>query len=169
MPIVKIAGQNPLVDGRQSDNALAIQRGMIRHLHHCGHVVLPEFPLSNGRRADLITLDRKGIFTLIEIKSSIEDFRVDKKWPEYAAFCDRFAFATLPSVPFDIFPETEGLFIADSFSAEMYREPNEDRLSPATRKAMTLRFARIAAQRNERVTQYAITHGYAMPEGDDEE
>ena len=170
MPIVKISGQNLLVDGRQSDNALSIQRGMTRHLLNCGHVVLPEFPLANGRRADLLSLDRKGRFTLIEIKSSVQDFMVDRKWPDYRQYCDRFAFATLPSVPFDIFPEEEGLYIADSFSAEVYREPGDNQMSPAGRKALTLRFARIAALRSERVTQYALTHGYALPDSlDDEE
>ena len=170
MPIVTIDGQNLLVDGRQSENALAIQRGITRHLLDCGHVVLPEFPLANGRRADLLSLDRKGRYTLIEIKSSIEDFMVDRKWPDYGQYCDRFAFATLPSVPFDIFPEEEGLYIADNFSAELFRDARETPMPPASRRALTLRFARIAALRNERVTQYALTHGYALPDRlDDEE
>ncbi len=170
MPIVTIAGQNLLVDGRQSENALAIQRGMIRHLLDCGHVILPEFPLANGRRADLLSLDRKGRFTLIEIKSSVQDFMVDRKWPDYGQYCDRFAFATLPSVPFDIFPEDEGLYIADGFSAGVFREPLDNLMTPAGRKALTLRFARIAAMRSERITQYALTQGYALPDSlDDEE
>ncbi len=168
MPVVKIAEQNPLIDGRQSESALSIQRGMIRHLEKLGHAVLAEFPLVTGRRADLLTLDRKGFFTLIEIKSSIEDFRVDKKWPEYLPYCDRFAFATSPDVPHEIFPEEEGLFIADGFGAHIFREANEVRIAPASRKALTLRFARLAAQRMERVSRFAQANGYQLPdiEGD---
>lgn len=167
MPVVKIAEHNPLIDGRQSEMALSIQRGMVRHLEELGHAVLAEFPLASGRRADLLTLDRKGFFTVIEIKSSIEDFRVDKKWPEYLPFCDRFSFATSPEVPHEIFPEEEGLFIADSFGAHIFREANEVRIAPASRKALTLRFARLAAQRMGRISQYAQTNGYQLPEIED--
>lgn len=169
MPVVKVAEQNPLIDGRQSETALSIQRGMTRHLEKLGHAVLAEFPLATGRRADLLTLDRKGFFTLIEIKSSIADFRVDKKWPEYLDFCDRFTFATSPEVPHEIFPLEEGLYIADSFGADMHREANEVKLASARRKALTLRFARIAAQRMERVAQYAHSNRYQLPSIDEED
>jgi hypothetical protein len=168
MPIVRIVDQNPLIDGRQSENALLIQRGMTRFLLQSGFSVLPEFPLVSGRRADLLAIDRKGRFTLVEIKSSVEDFRVDRKWPEYRPFCDFFLFATSPSVPADIFPQEEGLIIADGFGAEMVRHPLEEKMAPASRKALTLRFARLAAQRAERVTQYALTNGIELPDLSDD-
>ncbi len=41
---------------------------------------------------------RQGDIWIIEIKSSIEDFRVDRKWPEYRLHSDRFFFATHPEV-----------------------------------------------------------------------
>ncbi|MGB7285870.1 MAG: MmcB family DNA repair protein [Salaquimonas sp.] len=169
MPIVKIGEQNPLIDGRQSENALIIQRGMVRFLEKLGHAVLAEFPLASGRRADLLSIDRKGLFTLIEIKSSIEDFRVDTKWPEYAQYCDRFAFATSSNVPADIFPAEEGLYVADAFGAEVLRDANECKLAPASRKALTLRFARIAAKRAERTITYALANGYAIPDSAEED
>ncbi|MCB1386974.1 MAG: MmcB family DNA repair protein [Nitratireductor sp.] len=155
MPLIAINEANPLTDGRQSEKALTVQRVMIRHLEQAGHAVLAEFPLVSGRRADLLSLDRKGRFTLIEIKSSVEDFRVDRKWPEYAAFCDCFAFATWHGVPVDIFPQSEGLFVTDGYQAEMLREPGGEPMHAASRKALTLRFARLAARRAERVTRYA--------------
>lgn len=155
MPIVRIAGNNPLVDGRQSEKALMIQRGVMRHLEDAGQAVLAEFPLANGRRADLLCLDRKGRFTLIEIKSSVEDYRVDRKWPEYSGFCDYFAFATWSGVPAGVFPQTTGLYVADAHYADLLREPPEQTMHAASRKALTLRFARLAAQRAERIARFA--------------
>lgn len=163
MPVIRVSEQNPLVDGRQSENALSIQKGMISFLEEAGHVVIPEFPLANGRRADLLALDRKGLFTLIEIKSSVEDFRVDQKWPEYLGFCDRFSFATSTDVPENIFPVNEGLFYADAFGAHIIRNANEQKMAAATRKALTLRFGRLAAQRLARINKFAETNGYQLP------
>lgn len=164
MPVVQIGGDDPLHDGRQSELALSIQRGMVRHLEALGMAVLSEFPLANGRRADLIALDRKGRFLIVEIKSSIADFQVDRKWPEYAGFCDLFLFATGHHVPPGIFPETEGLYIADDYGAHALREPAETKLAPATRKALTLRFARLAARRAERIAQYTLANLGQLPE-----
>jgi hypothetical protein len=147
MAIVSLHGDNPLKDGRQSQRALAVRRGMQRLLHDMRHATLPELGLSNGRRADIVTLSEKGEIWIVEIKSSIEDFRVDRKWPDYRAYCDRLYFATLSDVPAEIFPAECGLFLADSFGAEMIRDAPEHRLSPATRKAITLSFSRIAAAR----------------------
>lgn len=147
MAILSIHGDNPLKDGRQSARALAIRRGMQRLLIDMRHVTLPELSLRSGRRADLVTLSEKGEIWIIEIKSSIEDFRVDRKWPEYRSFCDRLYFATLPDVPEAIFPEDAGLFIADQYGAELIRDAPEHRLAPAMRKSMTLNFSRIAAAR----------------------
>ena len=78
---------------------------------------LPELPLASGRRADLITLTEKGEIWIIEIKTSIEDFRVDRKWPDYRLHCDRLFFATHKDVPLDIFPEECGLFLSDGYGA----------------------------------------------------
>ena len=147
MPILSIHGDNPLKDGRQSARAMQIRRGMQRYLFDMRLVTLPELCLKSGRRADIVTLSEKGEIWIIEIKSSIEDFRVDRKWPEYRDFCDRLFFATHKDVPFEIFPEDAGLFVADAYGAELLRDAPEHRLSPPARKAMTLNFSRIAAAR----------------------
>src|SRR5690606_11593418 len=102
MTIVSIGAGNPLVDGRQSEKAMLVRRGVQRLLHEMRHAVLPELPLASGRRADLISLSVKGEIWIVEIKSSIEDFRVDRKWPEYRLYCDRLFFATHCEVPVDI-------------------------------------------------------------------
>ncbi|ABX61243.1 protein of unknown function DUF1052 [Brucella canis ATCC 23365] len=83
----------------------------------------------------------------MEIKSSIEDWKADHKWPEYRAYCDRLFFATHPAVPREIFPEECGFILSDGYGAEILREAPEHRLAGATRKALMLRFARAGAAR----------------------
>lgn len=147
MPIVSPIPFNPLIDGRQSERAMVIRRGVQRLLTDLGAHVLPELSLSTGRRADLVALTRQGDIWIVEIKSSVEDFRVDRKWPEYRLHCDRFFFATHPEVPSEIFPEECGFMLSDGYGAEILREAPEHRLLPATRKALMLRIARAGAAR----------------------
>ncbi|WP_275786888.1 MmcB family DNA repair protein [Pararhizobium gei] len=147
MAILSIHNDSPLVDGRQSQRALMVRRGVQRYLHEMRHAVLPELTLSSGRRADLVSLSPKGDIWIIEIKTSIEDFRVDRKWPDYRLHSDRLFFATHGGVPLDIFPEECGLLLSDGYDAGLIREAPEHRLSASTRKSVSLNFARVAAQR----------------------
>lgn len=134
-------------DRRQSPTALAVARGTTRLLVQRGFSCVSELSLATGRRADLVALAGSGEIWIVEVKSSIEDFRVDQKWPDYRLSCDRLFFATAAHVPLDIFPADAGLILADSYGAEVMREAPEHRLAAATRKAMMLRFARCAALR----------------------
>ena len=134
-------------DGRQSETALAVQRGVGRLMREHGFATLNEFTLATGRRADVIAVGISGAIWIVEIKSSLEDFRVDQKWPEYREFCDRFFFAIPQSLAPEIIPFDAGLIIADNWGAEIIRQPQELAIHPARRKAVTLDFARLAAQR----------------------
>ncbi|MCO5073452.1 MAG: MmcB family DNA repair protein [Rhizobiaceae bacterium] len=147
MPIVSPIPLNPLADGRQSERAMVVRRGVQRLLSAMGAHVLPEISLASGRRADLVALTSRGDIWIIEIKSSIEDFRVDRKWPEYRLFSDRFFFATHPDVPAEIFPAECGFILSDGYGAEILREAPEHRMSASTRKALMLRIARAGAAR----------------------
>ncbi|TFF25428.1 DNA repair protein MmcB-related protein [Jiella endophytica] len=147
MPLVSPFSQDPLIDGRQSDRAMMVRRGVQRLMQSLRVAMLPEMPLDSGRRADLVCLSDKGEIAIIEIKTSVQDFRVDQKWPVYRMHCDRLYFATHPGVPLEIFPEAYGLIVSDGYGAEMLREAPLERLAPATRKAMTLKFARLSANR----------------------
>lgn len=147
MTLLSVSTNNPLIDGRQSDRAMMVRRGVQVLLADLRFAALPELTLSNGRRADLIALSDKGEIWIIEIKSSIEDFRVDRKWPDYRNYCDRLFFATHPGVPLDIFPEDCGLLLSDGYAGHLVREAPEHRIAPATRKSVTLEFSRTAAQR----------------------
>jgi hypothetical protein len=137
----------PPRDGRQSDTALAIQRGVGRMLRVSGFHMVSELGLASGRRADIVALGANGDIWIVEIKSSIEDFRVDQKWPDYRDHCDRLFFATHTGVPAEIFPADAGLILADGYGAAVIREAPEHRLAGATRRAMLLRFAQAAAGR----------------------
>jgi hypothetical protein len=135
------------VDGRVSPAASAIARGVRRLVHAFGYSVISELPLASGRRADLVGLGGDGEIWIVEIKSSVADFRADHKWMDYRLHCDRLFFATAVDVPRDIFPEDAGLMIADRFGAAIIREAPRHRLHHATRRTMMLAFARAAALR----------------------
>jgi hypothetical protein len=124
-----------------------VRKGLQILLHDMRHAVLPELVLANGRRADLATVSERGEIWIVEIKTSIEDFRTDRKWPDYRDYCDRLFFATHKEVPLEIFPEECGLFLSDGYGAHLLREAPEHRLTPASRKAMMLNFSRAAAHR----------------------
>jgi hypothetical protein len=146
MSFASLAASLP-VDGRQSETALKIARGTTRLLHAFGLSVVSELPLSSGRRADLVALGASGEIWIVEIKSSVADFRADQKWIDYRLHCDRLFFATTVDVPCDIFPKDTGLIVADAFGAEIICEAPEHRLQAAPRRTMTLAFARAAALR----------------------
>ncbi len=124
-----------------------IGRGVVRLLTDLGIAALPELPLANGRRVDVIGLGRDGGIHVVEIKSSRADFMTDRKWPEYLEFAERFYFAVTTGFPLDLLPADEGLIIADRYGAELVRPARHRPLAAARRKALTLRFARLAAQR----------------------
>jgi hypothetical protein len=135
------------VDGRQSERALAIRRGVCRRLRAEGLALIPEVTLRSGRRADLVALAADGAITIVEIKSSIEDFRADGKWQEYCLHADHFYFATGPHVPPEIFPADAGLIVADGYGAEVLRPASCTKLAAARRKEMLIRLARAGATR----------------------
>jgi hypothetical protein len=124
-----------------------VTRGAARVLFQLGYVPMAEVTLPNGRRADLMALSRKGEIVIVEVKSSLEDFRVDRKWHEYQPYCDGFAFAVAPEFPRDILPPEPGLIIADGFGGAVLRDFPRTPLVGARRKALTLAYARLAALR----------------------
>jgi hypothetical protein len=135
------------VDGRQSEMALFVARGTRRLLRAHGFSTVTELPLQSGRRADIVALGSDGTIHIVEVKSSIADFRADGKWRDYRLHCDRLFFAIPDGLPPDIMPDDAGLIVADAYGAAILREAPEQRLPPATRRAMLMRFAQAAAHR----------------------
>ena len=125
----------------------AVTRGAGRLMAALGYAPLLEVSLPNGRRADIMALGPRGEIAICEVKSGLEDFRTDRKWPDYLDYCDLFYFAVSPEFPRDILPEGPGLIVADGFGGAIVLDAPRAPLAGARRKALTLAFARLAALR----------------------
>ena len=103
-----LIGPAPSDEGSVGEAPVAalLARGVCRALEQLGYASLLEFPLANGRRADILALGRGGDLAVIEIKSSVADFRADRKWTEYRDFADRFYFAVPNNFPTALIPES---------------------------------------------------------------
>lgn len=135
-----------LADSRP-EVTLAVTRGVLRYCADMDWAPLTEVTFKNGRRADVLALDKAGKFHLFEVKSSREDFMVDLKWREYLDFCDTYSFAVAPDFPMKLIPQEVGLMICDAFGWHQQQRPYQSPLHASRRKAMTLMFARLAARR----------------------
>jgi hypothetical protein len=130
-------------------DAATIARGLMRGLDRQGWRSLTEVPLPSGHRADVMALDEAGRVLIVEIKSSIADFRADQKWQAYLDHCDLFAFAVAARFPTAILPVEAGIFVSDGYEALALRQPAvaPAPLPPARRRQLLIRFARIGADR----------------------
>lgn len=139
----------------------AVTRGAARWLRQRGLSAIVEVPLADGRRADIVAVGEAAEIVIVEVKSSLEDFRVDTKWGDYLAWCDRFYFATPQTFPLELLPAETGVILADAFGAELVREdsraPEATRLSAARRKALLVRLTRLAGERLQRVADPAFS------------
>ncbi|KPP86691.1 MAG: hypothetical protein HLUCCO07_14260 [Rhodobacteraceae bacterium HLUCCO07] len=134
-----------LTDPLQPGQLLA--RGVCRHLWSHDFATIEEFTPERGKRVDVMALGPRGEIWVIECKSSRVDFTSDRKWNGYLEWCDRYFWAVDVDFPTELLPDDTGLIIADAYSAELIRMGPEEKLPPARRKALTLRFARQAARR----------------------
>src|ERR1051326_3511604 len=113
-----------------------LARGICRALDALGYASLLEFPLASGRRADILALGRTGDLIIIEIKTTVADFRSDRKWSSYKDFADKFYFAVPKGFPALLIPEECGLMVADPFGAAVLRDGIATPLAPARRRAV---------------------------------
>lgn len=135
------------VGRRPGGDALDLARGVMRCLADMRITAMTEFTLGNGRRVDAIGLGPDGALHIVEIKSCRTDFLTDRKWQSYVDFADFFYFAVAVDFPRDVLPAGEGLILADRFGAEVVRLAQHRPVPAARRRALTLRFARVAAGR----------------------
>ena len=68
-----------------------LQNQALRWLYTQGYVACSEITLPNKKRADVIGY-KNGHVIIIEVKSSLEDYKRDKKWKQYLNWCDEFYF-----------------------------------------------------------------------------
>lgn len=127
--------------------AADVARGVSRLLIQEGFSPILEFSLANGRRLDVAALGSDGTVAGVEIKVSASDLKCDLKWPDYLEFCELFYFAIPPEFPDELVPSDTGLIVADRFGGAIVRPAPSSVLHATRRKAVTLRFARIAAER----------------------
>jgi len=130
-----------------SVTAADVARGVSRLLLQEGFSPILEFTLANGRRLDVAALGPDGTVMGIEIKVALADLRADIKWPDYLEFCELFYFAIPPDFPDEHVPSGTGLIIADRYGGAIVRPAPPSVLHASRRKAVTLRFAKVAAER----------------------
>ena len=133
--------------------AAAVARGICRLFARNDIWCLPEMPLRNGRRADLMGIDAKGQLVIVEIKVARADLLGDAKWTDYLDYCDRFYWGLAPHLDRSCIeapafqPERCGVIVADGYDAEILRPAATVALAAARRKVETERLARAALRR----------------------
>src|SRR5579862_1368449 len=132
-----------------------VARGVSRLLIQQGYSPILEFTLANGRRLDVAALGPDGTLLGVEIKVALADLRGDQKWPEYLEFCELFYFAIPPDFPDHHVPDGTGLIAADRYGGAIVRPSARTVLHASRRKAVTLSFAKVAAERLASVIELA--------------
>lgn len=124
-----------------------VRRAAARLCLALGWAPVHEMTLPNGRRADIMALRPDGGFVCIEIKSGLRDFQADLKWPDYRDFCDALFFAVDEDFPDALIPDETGLIVVVEREAALVREAPSHPIAPSRRRALTQRFAALAAMR----------------------
>lgn len=145
--------------------ATDVARGVSRLLQQEGYSPLLEFTLASGRRLDVAALGPDGTMLGVEIKVSVADLKGDLKWPDYLEFCELFYFAIPSGFPDHHVPEGTGLIVADRYGGAIVRPSARTALHASRRKAVTLSFARVAAERLASVIELASEPRLVLPEG----
>lgn len=130
--------------------AIDVARGVSRLLLQEGYSPILEFTLPNGRRLDVAAIGPGGEMLGVEIKVALADLRGDGKWPEYLDYCDLFYFAVPPDFPDEHVPRDPGMIVADRYGGAIVKAAQVQSLNASRRKAVTVSFARCAAERLSR-------------------
>src|SRR5476649_181793 len=147
-------------------SAAEVARGVSRLLLQQGFSPILEFTLANGRRLDVAALGPDGTLLGVEIKVALADLRGDTKWPEYLEYCEHFYFAIPPDFPDHHVPPTTGLIVADRYGGAIVRPAIPAPVHASRRKAVTLRFAKVAADRLAHLLELAQDPRLVLPDAD---
>lgn len=84
----------------RSEIAAALKKAAAFYLFRNGFSVTFELGVMpwGSRRADVVANKVSGKIVILEVKSSLADFRGDKKWKSYLDYCDKFLFCTTEEV-----------------------------------------------------------------------
>jgi hypothetical protein len=130
-------------------NTKRITDAIARSYYEQGNGVLREFKLKIKRRVDLVTINDKGWITIIEIKSSVADFRNDKKWNEYIEWADQFYFGVAHNFPIEILPKEHGIITTDGFDMHEAQPSPVQKLNGSRRKTLFRKLAKASMRRIE--------------------
>ena len=139
-----------------ASTAAEVARGVSRLLLEEGYSPILEFTLPNGRRLDVAAIGPGGEMLGVEIKVALADLRGDTKWPDYLEYCDLFYFAIPPDFPPEHVPNATGLIVADRYGGSIFKQAEAQSLHASRRKAVTISFARCAAERLSRMLEAAL-------------
>jgi hypothetical protein len=152
-----------------TSTALDVARGVSRLLLEEGYSPILEFTLPNGRRLDVAAIGPGGEMLGVEIKVALADLKGDTKWPDYLDYCDLFYFAIPPDFPDEHVPQETGLIVADRYGGSIIKQAQAQTLHASRRKAVTISFARCAAERLSRQLEaiaVAQTKNLVIPNAD---
>ena len=126
----------------------AIARMLIRDRHDG---VLREFKLRVPRRVDLIALSKNGHISIVEIKSSPQDFLSDKKWTEYIEWADKFYFGVGDDFPLELLPDAKscGIIKTDGFDCHEFQPAPFKKLNGLRRGTLVREIAKVSMRRVE--------------------
>ena len=139
-------------------NTQRITDAIARSYFGQGDGVLREFKLKNRRRVDLVTINDKGWITIIEIKSSPEDFLSDKKWDEYIDWADQFYFGVAHNFPISILPKEHGIITTDGFDVYQAQPSPIHKLNGSRRNNLICKMAKASMRRIEQERNDLITN-----------
>ena len=130
-------------------NTERITDAIARSYYEQGDGVLREFKLIVKRRLDLVTINDQGWITIVEIKSSVADFRSDKKWNEYIKWADQFYFGVAHNFPIEVLPKEHGIITTDGFDTYEAQPSPVQKLNGARRNTLVRKLARASMRRIE--------------------
>lgn len=96
-------------------------------------------------RADVVASNMGAYVVIVEVKSSVADFRSDKKWTNYQEFSNKLYFALSPEVyekVRDKIPKGVGIFLVyESGHAKIKQRAKHREIDPAIRLNLMTRLA----------------------------
>lgn len=144
--------------------ALQIRRAICAYFDQLGFEVIAEFTLKTGRRVDVIAFGPKDELVIIEIKSSLADFRADQKWQSYLEWGDQFYFAVAEDFPLQQLPDASqaGILVTDGYEIALHQQAPYHKLNAQRRTHLIKRLARTALRRLAQHTDLGVSGHFVL-------
>lgn len=136
-------------------DAKLIREAVARYYTKKNYAVNFEVGLAKGGRlrADVLCVNLAAHIVLIEVKSSVADFKTDKKWHLYKSYGDKMHFAmdaeTYEKVK-SLIPKGVGVFVVHTLKSIVSKQSARNgEIDPETRLDLIIRMAYRSADRNK--------------------